>query len=118
VVSEQFALRKQELRQLKADLDAQARFLQREVANNAELDAQIAAADREVGSLAGIAGGCLLAALMKWCHDSHVRLQWQGPPQECPAGSQVAHPCDQRRGSWALLPECASPCRSASSVMW
>jgi hypothetical protein len=48
VASEQFALRKQELRRLKGELDAQARYLQREVANNAELDAQIAAMDREV----------------------------------------------------------------------
>ncbi len=50
VASEQFAEKKLDLRERKADLDAQARFLESEGINNKEVDAQIALFDREVVS--------------------------------------------------------------------
>ncbi len=51
VCSTQFAAKKAELRQLKAELDAQARFLDNEGLNNKEVDARIAFFDREVVSV-------------------------------------------------------------------
>ncbi len=47
----QFAAKKAELRQLKAELDAQAKFLDNEGLNNKEVDARIAFFDREVVSV-------------------------------------------------------------------
>jgi len=47
-VTMQFATRKAELRQKKAELDAQARFLESEGINNKEVDARIAFYDREM----------------------------------------------------------------------
>jgi len=49
LASEQFTARKAELRQKKAELDAQARFLESESINNKEVDARIAFYDREMG---------------------------------------------------------------------
>ncbi|KAF5827559.1 coiled-coil domain-containing protein 39 [Dunaliella salina] len=49
LASEQFTARKAELRQRKAELDAQARFLESEGINNKEVDARIAFYDREMG---------------------------------------------------------------------
>ena len=50
VASEQFAAKKLEIRQKKAELDAQARFLEDEGMNNKEVDARIALYDREIVS--------------------------------------------------------------------
>jgi len=50
VASEQFAAKKLEIRQKKAELDAQARFLEDEGVNNKEVDARIALYDREIVS--------------------------------------------------------------------
>eukprot|EP00195_Chlamydomonas_chlamydogama_P009299 CAMPEP_0202915398 /NCGR_PEP_ID=MMETSP1392-20130828/65575_1 /ASSEMBLY_ACC=CAM_ASM_000868 /TAXON_ID=225041 /ORGANISM="Chlamydomonas chlamydogama, Strain SAG 11-48b" /LENGTH=937 /DNA_ID=CAMNT_0049607407 /DNA_START=168 /DNA_END=2981 /DNA_ORIENTATION=- len=49
VASEQFAVKKADLKARKAELDAQARFLEDEGVNNKEVDARIAFYDREVG---------------------------------------------------------------------
>lgn len=53
VASEQFAMQKAELREKKAALDAQARFLEAEGLNNREVDARIAFYDREVRGSVG-----------------------------------------------------------------
>jgi hypothetical protein len=52
----QFAARKAELRERKAELDAQAKFLESEGMNNKEVDARIAFYDREVVSSAQVQG--------------------------------------------------------------
>ena len=60
VASEQFSQRKQDLRGRKQELDAQARFLENEGANNKEIDARIAFFDRELvrgGAGQGWGGG-------------------------------------------------------------
>lgn len=49
--SEQFASRKARLREVQTELAQQEKFLEQEVANNREMDAQIALADREVAGL-------------------------------------------------------------------
>uniref|UniRef100_A0A061QV58 Flagella associated protein n=1 Tax=Tetraselmis sp. GSL018 TaxID=582737 RepID=A0A061QV58_9CHLO len=56
VASERFAEMKARLRDKKGELDQQARFLDNEVANNRELDAQIGAYDREVAKLRVVYG--------------------------------------------------------------
>lgn len=50
VASERFAAKKLEIREKKAELDAQARFLEDEGMNNKEVDARIAFYDREIVS--------------------------------------------------------------------
>ena len=50
VAGEQFAAKKLEIRERKAALDAQARFLEDEGVNNKEADARIAFYDREIVS--------------------------------------------------------------------
>lgn len=47
----QFAAKKAAIRQAKAELDAQARFLENEAVNNKEVDARIAFYDREIVSV-------------------------------------------------------------------
>lgn len=51
MASETFASRKQDLRERQSEVDAQARFLDNEGANNKEVESRIAYYDREVVSV-------------------------------------------------------------------
>ncbi|KAK9820385.1 hypothetical protein WJX72_009778 [[Myrmecia] bisecta] len=56
LASEKFAAKKAELVEAQANLDAQARFLENEEANNREVDARIDLFEREVGKLRDVHG--------------------------------------------------------------
>ncbi|CAD7704050.1 unnamed protein product, partial [Ostreobium quekettii] len=56
LATERFHDRKSVIRQKRKDLDAQAAFLENEVANNRELEARIEALDRETAKLRDLAG--------------------------------------------------------------
>lgn len=58
ILSNKFAANRVSLKQQRAELDAQARFLEGEAANNRELEARLGLAEREVsgGSRRGTVG--------------------------------------------------------------
>lgn len=56
ILSNKFAANRVSLKQQRAELDAQARFLEGEAANNRELEARLGLAEREV-RVGGVGGG-------------------------------------------------------------
>lgn len=65
MASETFASRKQDLRERQSEVDAQARFLDNEGANNKEVESRIAYYDREVVSV-----GC--TDVLIWCSSARM----------------------------------------------